>query len=197
MNKALELYKNNKKVMQVSGYQFPINKTPKNKSYFLPLTTSWGWGTWKENWLKFTENNNNSNLDDFIRKKSNKFQFNFKGSYPFFEMLDMQRKNKIDSWAILWKLFVHLEKGIVLYPDKTLIKNIGFSEDATHTKENMFFEDKFDEKYFINNFNSKKINFHKYFRTSLYLMKKTKIDHNKTDEIKHALNFCFNHNFFY
>ena len=97
---------------------------------------------------------------------------------------------------ILWKLFVFIEKGIVLYPDKTLIKNIGFSENATHTKENIFNEDKFDENYFINKFKSARVNLFKYFITSLYFMKKTNINYNKKDEIKHILNFYLNHNLF-
>lgn len=132
MNEGLIRYANHEKVMQVSGYNFPLQQKGKNESYFLPLTTSWGWGTWARAWKKFDlmatgyqELKTNSQLQ---------YQFNLNGSYPYANMLFAQMEEKtIDSWAIRWWWSVFKEKGITLYPDYSLIANMGVGKEATHT----------------------------------------------------------------
>ncbi|MCI0663326.1 MAG: glycosyltransferase, partial [Acidobacteria bacterium] len=47
MNAALDRYAGDETVYQVSGYAFPVNHSGSDKAKFLPVTTSWGWGTWK------------------------------------------------------------------------------------------------------------------------------------------------------
>lgn len=194
MNKALNYYKDDPRVMQISGYQFPINKKAKSESFFLPLTTSWGWATWGYQWNKFTIEKENWNLSDFLNNKYNKYRFNFKDSYPFFEMLDLQLKKKIDSWAILWKFFVFKENGLILYPDKSLVKNIGFGIDSTHTKENLFVENNFNENYNISFFPKigSSVKTKNLYSVSIYLKQKMNGSLNWKDKIKFILNFTVN-----
>jgi hypothetical protein len=45
MNQALDLYETESKVIQVSGYIFPVKLASDNDAIFLPFTTSWGWAT--------------------------------------------------------------------------------------------------------------------------------------------------------
>ena len=39
----------------------------------------------------------------------------------------------MDTWDIQWKYCVFNNQGICVFPNKNLITNIGFGEDATHT----------------------------------------------------------------
>ena len=64
------LYKKNKKVFQISGYSYPI-KTNNNKTYFLNLTSCWGWGIWKDRWQEF---------ERFTQNKK-EIKINFKNSF--------------------------------------------------------------------------------------------------------------------
>ena len=52
MNIALNLYKNEKNVMHISGYMFPTEKKLP-ETFFLVFTSCWGWGTWDRAWQSF------------------------------------------------------------------------------------------------------------------------------------------------
>ena len=39
----------------------------------------------------------------------------------------------VDSWALQWGYLRHKNSGLTCIPSKSLIKNIGFGDDATHT----------------------------------------------------------------
>ena len=57
INRLLEVYKNNKKIYAITGYNQPsrIMKIPKDYPYdvyFHPRAASWSWGTWKDRWNK-------------------------------------------------------------------------------------------------------------------------------------------------
>ena len=130
MNEALEHYQNEPRVMQVSGYMFPLTLETDKDTVFLRLTTSWGWGIWKRAWDK---------LDPFATRhkeieKDRKllYRFNLNGSYPYYKMLEAQLNGDIDSWAILFHYSVFIENGIVLHPKQSLISNIGFDDGGTH-----------------------------------------------------------------
>jgi acetyltransferase-like isoleucine patch superfamily enzyme len=120
---------------QVSGYMFPVDTGTNNGgAVFLPLTTSWGWATWKRAWDCFDPEETG-----YARLKINNktsYQFDLKGSYPYSLMLLRQMEGTgVNSWAVRWWWSVFLEKGLVLYPRRSLVANIGFGEDATHTSD--------------------------------------------------------------
>ena len=131
MNDALERYKDEERVMQISGYMFPVREPIDESALFLPFTTSWGWATWSRGWEKFdTEAQGYALLknDREMRKA-----FDLGGAYPYFKMLESQLKGEIDSWAIRWYLSVFLAHGLILYPPKSLVENIGMDGSGTHS----------------------------------------------------------------
>jgi acetyltransferase-like isoleucine patch superfamily enzyme/GT2 family glycosyltransferase len=138
MNEALVLYENESKVMQISGYQFPIDfPTDVPQTFFLPLTTSWGWSTWKRAWDAFDPQA--KGWEVLKTDKKLRWRFDLDGSYPYAEMLEAQMEAKtIDSWAIRWWWSVFKEDGISLFCNQSLVKNIGFGKESTHTKHNPF-----------------------------------------------------------
>ncbi len=153
MNTALKRYENEEKVMQIAGYFFPIKKIKKrNTSFFLPMATSWGWGTWKRAWHRFdpiaTGYQELKNHPALAKK------FDLNDSYPYSKMLFQQmEKHIIDSWAIRWWWIMFRENGITLFPDCSLINNIGYDSEGTHTKNpDPYILNKFDENYYIQNF---------------------------------------------
>jgi|SRR6185369_2883220 len=153
MNEALKLYTDDEKVMQISGYNFPVeNHMFKHESFFIHMTTSWGWGTWKRAWNKFDPHATGYEIlktDNLMKER-----FDIDNSYPYSTMLVMQMEStEINSWAIRWWWSVFKAQGISLFPDKSLVKNIGFDSEGTHTKRvNPFSTENFDENYLINTF---------------------------------------------
>lgn len=128
MNDALEKYAESEKVMQISGYQFPIRITRSCDALFLPLTTSWEWAVWQRSWKYFDPEA--KGYETLVSDGAGKKRFNLDGAYDYAQMLAMQMQGKVDSWAIRWYLSVFLHDGLVLYPRTTLVSNIGFDSSG-------------------------------------------------------------------
>ena len=130
MNVSLALYEKEEQIMQISGYMFEVDLSSDTDAIFLPFISSWGWATWKRAWEKF-----DPCIKDYNTLKNNrqlKDRFNLYGAYDYFRMLKMQKAKRIDSWAVRWYLTVFMENGLVLYPAKTLVKNIGWDSSGVH-----------------------------------------------------------------
>lgn len=153
MNEALDKYSENNEIFMVGGYNFPVKEIKSiNSSFFIPLTSTQAWGTWKRAWTIFDINASGYEelkTNDILRKS-----FNLGGIYDYSGMLFKQMEDQnISSWAIKWWWSVFKKNGLVLYPDKSLIKNIGWDATGRHSgKNNPYFDADWSEDYFINKF---------------------------------------------
>jgi hypothetical protein len=131
MNQALEHYKDEDRVMQVSGYMFPVPEfVDRTEAMFLPFTVSWGWATWRRAWKFFDPEATGwevLKIDWQMRKR-----FNLDGSYDYFSMMQNQFAGKCDSWAICWYWSVFQHNALVLFPPRSLVSNTGFDGSGTH-----------------------------------------------------------------
>lgn len=130
MNRALDRYENDAQVVQISGYMFPVEPETGGDALFLPLTTSWGWATWKRAWALFDPDSKG-----YARVKNDaklRRSFNLEGTYDYFSMLQDQLAGRVNSWAIRWYLSTFMVNGITLYPRQSLVMNIGFDGSGTH-----------------------------------------------------------------
>ncbi len=130
MNDALSIYENEKSVYQISGYKFPVPSGPDDMALFLPIISCWGWATWKRAWDHF-----DASLEGLerIRAVSElRKRFNINETYDYFRMATDQRDGRIDSWGICWYLSVFVRDGLVLYPARSLVQNIGTDDSGTH-----------------------------------------------------------------
>lgn len=130
MNQALETYESYDEVMQISGYMFPVEVAIEEDTFFLPFTTSWGWATWQRAWQKFDPSAGGYARLSADRKLQKAFDLN--GAYPYYKMLESQFNGEVDSWAIRWYLNVFLSDGLVLYPKRSLVLNVGMDGSGTH-----------------------------------------------------------------
>lgn len=141
INNVLDVYENEDDVSSVSGYMFPI-EFPQNEFYFLPMISSWGWGTWKKSWDIFEPNG--QKLLKIIQDRGEKKAFNLDNTYPYLKMLKNQIKGKNNSWAIRWNASLFVSKKLSVWPSKSLVDNIGFDGSGTHcnidyySKNNIF-----------------------------------------------------------
>ena len=128
MNEGLARYENNDQVKQISGYiPVKIKTDKKQSSFFLPVTTTWGWGSWKRVW-----NQVDFNPTDYKNAKLYS-DFNLGDRLDYSGMLEAQMEsNKISSWGIRFWWDIFKKKGIVLYPDQSLVSNIGMDGTGTH-----------------------------------------------------------------
>ncbi|MFZ2193665.1 MAG: glycosyltransferase family A protein [Candidatus Moraniibacteriota bacterium] len=132
MNDSLEKYEKEEKVMQIAGYMYPVEIKTEKDAFFLPFISSWGWGTWKRVWDDFDKNS--EGLEKLKNDKNLRYKFNLNGSYPYYKMLKNQVEKNIDSWAIRFYLTVFMRNGLILFPKRTLVNNIGMDGSGVHCK---------------------------------------------------------------
>jgi len=132
MNQALSFYKEDSKVISISGYTLALPSLKKySKDYYYGCrASSWGWGIWANRWKNIDWNNeyyNNILTDKKIRQKLNR------GGSDMSNMLKKQLNGKIDSWAIRFCYHQSVNDMITVFPTNSKIISIGFGESATHT----------------------------------------------------------------
>ena len=131
LNEGLERYRDEPRVMQVSGHMFDVPSFASQRgALLLPLTTSWGWATWERAWSMFDPSATGwrEHLADDAEVK----RFNLGGMYDYFGMLKRHMNGKIDSWAIRWYYSVFARGGLALFPPQTLVLNMGLDGSGTH-----------------------------------------------------------------
>ena len=136
MHNSLEKFKNKKNILQISGYSYPINYNS-NVTYFLNLTSCWGWATWSDRWRDFIKFSKNKKLiqqeyNNIQSNYSKKSEFNINGSYNYLKMLKKQMTSKINSWGILFYLYSFHKNFLNLFPPFTLVENRGFDGSGFH-----------------------------------------------------------------
>lgn len=135
MNEALAKYSGTTEVISIHGYCPPI-EYKKTDTFFIKGADCWGWATWKRGWDLM--NYDPIELKNKIESSGKKYEFDYWGTYPYFQMLEDLINKKVDSWAILWYASAFLNNKLTLYPSSSLIKNIGTDDSATHKQDNDF-----------------------------------------------------------
>jgi hypothetical protein len=138
MNAALDRYADEPRVMQVSGYMYPVDIRGPDDALFVPSISCWGWGTWARAWAQLgsgTACYTKLESDPALRKR-----FDLDDAYPYFEMLQAQHRGAVDSWGIGWNLDVFAADGLVLYPRTSLVANRGHDGSGAHREHANPFE---------------------------------------------------------
>ena len=184
METSLKKYANHNKIFQISGYSYPI-KNHNNLHYFLALTSCWGWGITAQNWQNFNKFLNDKKLINFNyqklrNSKSLRHSFNYFGSYNYFSMLEKSLNNKVNSWGIIFYLYLFINKKLTLFPNQSLVKNDGFDGSGNHKSKNNSFNKEFNLTN-VGNFPKKVISYNypkdrviNYFKKNLSLYGKIK-----------------------
>jgi hypothetical protein len=131
VNQALERYAQEPRVMQVSGYMFPVDGTNElPQAFFCRLAPSWGWATWGDAWAQFRIDG--KALSREISDRADCLQFDMDGAYPYRAMLAAQARGELDVWGVRWYASMFLRDGLCLYPRQSLVRNIGMDGSGMH-----------------------------------------------------------------
>ncbi|CAM4096214.1 hypothetical protein [Gillisia limnaea] len=130
----LEKYKYNEQIYAISGDNFQNGISRGNASYFFSnYVFVWGWATWRRAWEKYDFNM--EELDQF--KKNNsicKIDKRKKFRDYWLNIFEEVAKKNIDTWDYQWVFSIWKNNALTILPNTNLISNIGFGENATHTK---------------------------------------------------------------
>jgi hypothetical protein len=131
----LEKYREDERIMTICGRNGTYGLTRMPYSYsFRRMFSAWGWATWRRAWKHF----------DFEIKLWQEL----KGTPWLKDILGDNRgvefwqtifdkcycNENTDVWDFQWIFAVWAQNGFAIVPEINLIDNIGFGDDATHTK---------------------------------------------------------------
>ena len=127
----LETYRTNERVMHIGGANFQDGRMRGAGSYYFSrLSHVWGWATWKRAWEKYDVNIPGLRIEEH----------RFHDVFPDRSMREYWKKNfelvytlKKDTWDYQWQYTVSIHNGLAVIPNRNLVSNIGFNENATHT----------------------------------------------------------------
>ncbi|HRX01302.1 MAG TPA: CatB-related O-acetyltransferase [Cyclobacteriaceae bacterium] len=139
MNEALELYKNEPKVMHVSGYMYPAHFASEETTFFLNIQSAPGWGTWKRAWDLYNPDAVD-HLRYFSQSKELKRKFDIEGHAYFFTQLERNAGPVNYSFAVRWYASCFRAGGLSLFPAKSLVRNIGLDGTGVHCKPTKMYD---------------------------------------------------------
>lgn len=137
MNDALEFYKDEDKVMHVSGYIYPIDNNKLSDTFFIKPDTCWGWATWDRAW-KYFKKDTDYYLNIFNKKMIR--DFNLNGSYDYFKQIKANKNGRVETWAIYWYASTYLENGLSLHPSQSFVSNIGHDGTGAHCAKTSIYD---------------------------------------------------------
>jgi hypothetical protein len=128
---GLKKYKNNNKVMMISGTNYLGSGKYSDEYFFSSHFLIWGWATWKNAWKKY-----DVEMKDWKKKKIKKNikKNNSPEVYNFLnERFNQLHRDYKDTWDIQWYFTCVKNKWLSMTPEANLITNIG--EKGTHSNK--------------------------------------------------------------
>ena len=134
----LEKYRNDTRIMMISGTNYLFNKVTISESYFFSkIYAIWGWATWRRSWMKYDIDMNN--WPEFRNNKQLTWIFNDKEIIEYYtSMFQATYSKRINTWDIQWVYSCIFNNGLALAPRKNLISNIGNTGTHTDSKISIF-----------------------------------------------------------
>lgn len=136
-SELLEKYRNDTRVMAVSGSALPCRLSEQSEySYFFSnWDYIWGWATWRRAWKHYDYGM--KNYEAMVR--NGYFGRNYYSIYEKYYIKHSYdtsyfRNDRVTWWSYQWGYARKCNSGLVAVPVKNFIVNIGLGEGATNTK---------------------------------------------------------------
>lgn len=132
MNAALDAYRDREDIWSISGYTPQLNELKRCNPqgvFLVPRAQCWGWATWADRWE--TVDWEVADFKRLARKKKLQQQFN-RGGNDLFRTLEMERRERIESWAVRWAYAASKQKKWTVNPVQSKTQNIGLKSSTSH-----------------------------------------------------------------
>ena len=134
-SELLQRYKDDERVMDISGYNYLNQWKPEQQSYYFSYLygSSWGWATWRRAWQYYQ--------DDIALLKGQETRQELiqlvgeEEVSSFLERLDLPSEEIESLLHLRWVVSKLLKGGMSIISSASLTTNTGFGKDATNTKQ--------------------------------------------------------------
>lgn len=128
----LEYYRNETRIMAISGDCFQPANTSQHSYYFSIFPHIWGWATWRRAWERY-----DLNMREWPNLRKSGWLKKLLGTPKAFtywkRVFDIAAAGKINTWDVQWVFSCWRHNGLAVLPRTNLVRNIGFGAHATHT----------------------------------------------------------------
>jgi hypothetical protein len=130
----LEKYRDDERIMMISGDNFQFGKRRSDYSYYFSRHVHiWGWATWRRAWKHYDIDM--KSWPEIKKRKWLKDIVKGNAAEKFWDKIfETTYLGKINTWDYQWVFSCWIQNGLTILPNVNLVKNIGFDENATHTK---------------------------------------------------------------
>lgn len=128
---ADENFRSIENIGSVSGINFLPCSFVSDFAFLSKYHHCWGWATWKRAWLHF-DFEMKGNLEAVVKNMSNRFEIGFLKYWC--NIFTGTRNGNVESWAYRWLYSCWKHRFLSVTSRNCLVKNIGFNQNATHTK---------------------------------------------------------------
>lgn len=130
----LETYRNNPKVMHITGGNFQFGRRRGDASYYFSrIAHIWGWATWRRAWNAYDVDM--KDYPQFLKLPDRSKHFYDAHSERYWLFYFDRVYKKAGTWDYQWTYAVMKNKGYCIIPNANLISNIGFGNQATHAEK--------------------------------------------------------------
>jgi hypothetical protein len=131
----LHYYKDDERIMQITGFNDQNNKIRGEASYFFShFPSGWGWASWRRAWKHYKIKPENVDKEYKSNLVTRAFYNNKKAAETW---LKLMYYNLDGTWDYQWAYTIFQQKGLCITPNIALVRNIGFDHRATHTSKFM------------------------------------------------------------
>lgn len=129
----LDKYRDESRIKIIGGINFQDGINRGDASYyFTRLCHIWGWATWKRVWDEY-----DYDLSTITRKDVTDAALKYFGSRRIAKewgnIFDHLKNKSFDTWDYQLALSIWKNDGINIVPQKNLVTNIGYGQEAAHT----------------------------------------------------------------
>lgn len=132
----LDRYRDDERVMHIGGNGFQFGRTDQSSSYFFSrYFPSWGWASWRRAWRHYDLEialwpslRHTDWLREFLddERLLEYWQLRFDRAHAGVDV--------VNTWDLQWTFTCWLQNGLAILPYRTLVSNVGFGPEATHTR---------------------------------------------------------------
>jgi hypothetical protein len=127
-------YREDTRVMSIAGTNIQSNFSLDSSYFFSRFALMWGWATWRRAWKLY-----DYEMLAWPSLRKTRWLYSIGVGKELFRWcwntnFDRVYSGEVNTWDYQWIYTCWREHGLTILPSVNLVKNIGFGNDATHTR---------------------------------------------------------------
>jgi hypothetical protein len=129
----LERYRDTPEVMMIGGHN-PLGRWDESGTSYVFSRTApiWGWATWRRAWARYDPGMTgwgDPEARAVVRSRMPRTEYRITS-----QRFDSVYEGRRDTWDFGWAFAILINHGVSVMPARNLVANIGFDNEATHTR---------------------------------------------------------------